>query len=217
MVAMPRTSLTRGSRRSESERTLSPRRRGPTKTLCPGGSSTTTRSGMITPLAPISRSAFNPSPDSDCCGNQLRAGSPMRIWVSGKVSSAMAMPPPAIARQGRCNRKRAHRSHPVGAWNRASGRASQRGRSMLRPKYESTAGRNVVASSTAMPTTSRPPMPTDRVSVMGVVVSAAKPTTTVIPDVTTAEPAVSIVRIAASTGDRPRFISSRNRVTMSSE
>ncbi len=71
--------------------------------------------------------------------------------------------------------------------------------------------------STELATTSRPPIPTERVSVIGVVVRAANPTTTVMPDVMTAEPAVSIVRIAASTGDRPRFISSRKRVTMRSE
>ena len=68
-----------------------------------------------------------------------------------------------------------------------------------------------------MSTTSNPPTPTDRVSDSGVHTSAAKPTTTVIPDVITADPAVSIVRTAASTGDSPRFSSSRNRVTMSSE
>ena len=52
------------------------------------------------------------------------------------------------------------------------------------------AGKNVVASSTATPTTTSPPTPTDRVSVSGVRISAANPTTTVTPEVTTAEPAV---------------------------
>src|SRR5438309_1190741 len=65
---------------------------------------------------------------------------------------------------------------------------------MLRPSTASRAGRNVVASSTAVSTTSSPPTPTDRVSDSGVHTSAAKPTTTVIPDVITADPAVSIER-----------------------
>src|SRR3989475_10598360 len=88
---------------------------------------------------------------------------------------------------------------------------------MLRPRTASTAGRNVVASSTATNTTNSPPTPTDRVSESGVVSSAAKPTTTVNPDVITADPAVSTVRTAASTGESPRFSSSRNRVTTSNE
>ena len=79
------------------------------------------------------------------------------------------------------------------------------------------AGRNVVDSRTAVATTSSPPMPTDRVSMSGVVMSAPNPTTTIRPDVMTAEPAVRMVRIAASTGESPRFSSSRKRVTMSSE
>ena len=99
----------------------------------------------------------------------------------------------------------------------ASIRASHRGRSMLRPSIASAAGKNVVASRTATATTISPPTPTERVSVSGVRISAANPTTTVSPEVTTAEPAVWIVRIAASPGDRPRFSSSRKRVTMSSE
>ena len=74
-----------------------------------------------------------------------------------------------------------------------------------------------MASSTAASTTSSPPTPTDRVSDSGVITKAAKPTTTVIPEVTTADPAVSMVRTAASTGDSPRFSSSRKRVTMRSE
>ena len=73
---------------------------------------------------------------------------------------------------------------------RASGRASHFGRSMLRPSIANAAGKNVVASSTATPTTTNPPTPTERVSVSGVRIRAAKPTTTVTPDVTTAEPAV---------------------------
>ena len=89
---------------------------------------------------------------------------------------------------------------------------------MFRPRKASVAGRNVVASSTATATTSIPPVPTDRVSVIGVVTTRPrKPTMTVMPDVTTADPAVSMVRAAASTGVRPRFSSSRKRVTMSSE
>src|SRR2546425_11484482 len=88
---------------------------------------------------------------------------------------------------------------------------------MLRPRTASTAGRNVVASRTATSTTNSPPTPTDRVSESGVVSSAAKPTTTVNPDVITADPAVSPVRTAASTGESPRFSSSPNRVTTSNE
>ena len=171
----------------------------------------------MTPLAPISRSACRPCPDSDSGGNQFVAGRPSRICVAGKVRSAIAAPPIATARHGRWPSQRAQRSHPVGAWNRASGRASHFGRSMLRPRIASAAGRNVVASSTATATTSSPPTPTERVSESGVVTSAAKPTTTVSPDVTTAEPAVSTVRSAASAGARPRFSSSRKRVTMRRE
>ena len=96
-------------------------------------------------------------------------------------------------------------------------RASHRGRSISRPRIASAAGKKVVASNTATATTISPPTPTERVSVSGVRISAAKPTTTVSPEVTTAEPAVWMVRTAASAGDRPRFSSSRNRVTMSSE
>ena len=88
---------------------------------------------------------------------------------------------------------------------------------MSRPRIASIAGRNVVASSTAVATTSSPPTPTDRVSTSGVVRSPANPTTTVSPDVTTAAPAVCTVRTAASSGESPRFSSSRNRVTTSSE
>ncbi len=72
-------------------------------------------------------------------------------------------------------------------------------------------------SRTATATTSSPPTPTERVSESGVVTSAANPTTTVSPEVITAEPAVSTVRMAASAGERPRLSSSRNRVTMRSE
>ena len=60
-------------------------------------------------------------------------------------------------------------------------------------------------------------MPTERVSESGVNTRAANPTTTVNPDVMTADPAVSTVRTAASAGERPRFSSSRKRVTMRSE
>src|SRR3989442_5137453 len=81
---------------------------------------------------------------------------------------------------------------------------------MLRPRTASTAGRNVVASRTATSTTNSPPTPTDRVSESGVVSSAAKPTTTVNPDVITADPAVSTVRPAAPTGESPRFSSPGN-------
>src|SRR2546427_12739606 len=88
---------------------------------------------------------------------------------------------------------------------------------MLRPRTASTAGRNVVANSTATNTTNSPPTPTERVSESGVVRSAANPTTTVKPDVITADPAVSTVRTAASTGESPRFSSPRNRVTTSHE
>ena len=216
-LTTPRTSRTRGSLRIESVRALSPGRRRADRADSPSGSCTTTRTGWITPLAPISRSASRPMPDSDSGGNQLVAGRPRRIWLRGKVSRAMAAPPTATARHGRWPSQRAQRSQPVGAWNRASGRASHLGRSMLRPRMARTAGRNVVASRTATPTTNSPPTPTERVSESGVVTSAANPTTTVSPDVTTAEPAVSTVRMAASTGERPRLSSSRNRVTMRSE
>ncbi len=89
---------------------------------------------------------------------------------------------------------------------------------MFRPRIASTAGRNVVESSTATATTSSPPVPTERVSVIDVVITKPRnPTSTVSPEVMTAEPAVSIVRTAASVGMSPRFSSSRNRVTMNSE
>src|SRR5881397_150772 len=193
MLATPRTSRTRGSFRSESVSALRPGRRRAASAASPSGSCTTTRIGWMTPLAPMSRSAASPCPDSDWGGNQLVAGRPRRICVRGKLSSAIATPPNATARQGRCPSQRAQRSQPVGAWNRASGRASHLGRSMFRPSTASSAGRNVVASSTATATTSSPPTPTERVSDNGVVTSAAKPTTTVSPDVITIETAGSAV------------------------
>src|SRR2546430_17310151 len=80
-----------------------------------------------------------------------------------------------------------------------------------------SAGRNVVASRTATATTNSPPTPTERVSESGVATRAANPTTTVSPDVITAEPAVSTVRMAAAAGDGPRVDSSRDRATMRSD
>ena len=133
------------------------------------------------------------------------------------MSSAIATAPKATARHGRWPSHRAQRSQPVGAWNLARGRASHLGRSMFRPRIANVAGRNVVASSTATSTTSRPPTPTERVSESGVVRRAENPTTTVSPEVITADPAVSMVRMAASAGESPRLSSSRNRVTMRRE
>jgi hypothetical protein len=75
----------------------------------------------------------------------------------------------------------------------------------------------VVESNTATLTTTSPPIPTLRVSTSGVSRRAAKPTTTVMPDVSTAAPAVLSVRRAASRRRSPRFNSSRNRVTIRSE
>ena len=60
-------------------------------------------------------------------------------------------------------------------------------------------------------------MPTLRVSISGVNSSAPNPTTTVRPDVITAEPAVTIVFTAASRRLSPWRSSSRNRVTTSRE
>ena len=74
-----------------------------------------------------------------------------------------------------------------------------------------------MANITATDTTSSPPIPTDRVSMMGVSRRVANPTITVRPLVMTARPAVSMVFTAASLALFPRFISSRNRVTMNSE
>src|SRR5256886_12047487 len=70
-LTTPRTSRTRGSLRIESVRALSPGRRRADRADSPSGSCTTTRTGWITPLAPISRSASRPMPDSDSGGNQL--------------------------------------------------------------------------------------------------------------------------------------------------
>ena len=75
----------------------------------------------------------------------------------------------------------------------------------------------MIESSTATATTMSPPMPTLRVSISGVKSSAPNPTTTVSPEVITADPAVTIVLTAASCRRSPRPSSSRNRVTTSSE
>jgi hypothetical protein len=82
---------------------------------------------------------------------------------------------------------------------------------------ESAAGSRVTESSTAAATTKRPPMAIERVSVIGVMRSPTNPSNTVSPLVTTARPAVTIVRSAASRELRPRLSSSLNRVTMSRE
>jgi hypothetical protein len=56
-----------------------------------------------------------------------------------------------------------------------------------------------------------------RVSTSGVKSSAPNPTATISPEVMTALPAVRKARSAASRRRSPRFSSSRNLVTMSSE
>ncbi len=88
---------------------------------------------------------------------------------------------------------------------------------MLRPSSASSAGSRVVDRSTAIATTTNPAIPTLRVSVSGISSSAAKPTTTVAPEVITALPAVRKVRTAASWARSPALSSSRKRVTTSSE
>jgi hypothetical protein len=55
-----------------------------------------------------------------------------------------------------------------------------------------------VESATATATTASPPIPTLCVSISGVSSSAANPTTTVMPEVRTAAPAVSRARAAAT-------------------
>jgi len=212
-----RTSRTRGSARSESESVRSPRSTVVSTAVCPAGASTTRRTGWITPATPIVVSVSTPLPASVSLGHQCRDGRPMRIQNTGAVRSAIASPPIVTARQGCRLSVRAQVSQMRGACHHASLRASQRGRSMLRPMMASRAGRSVVESSTATATTTRPPIPTLRVSTSGVNSKAAKPTTTVRPDVSTAPPAVKKVVTAASRRRLPRPSSSRNRVTTSSE
>ena len=135
-------------------------------------------------------SASTPLVDSVPEGNHPARGSPILICASGHVMAPSTTPPIRSARHGWCASQRAQRSQPVGAWYHVSRFASQRGRSIARPRRESTAGRNVTESKTATATTIVPPMPTERVSVVGMIKSDAKPTTTVRPLVTTARPAV---------------------------
>ncbi len=79
------------------------------------------------------------------------------------------------------------------------------------------AGRKVTDSATDVNTTMRPPSPTDRVSTIGTIISAATPTITVPPEVSTVCAAVRIVRSAAARRSAPASSSSRKRVTTSSE
>ena len=162
-------------------------------------------------------STLSPSPASVPAGHQWREGSPILIQNSGAVRTAIVTPPYTMARTGWPSRVRAHFSHTWGAWYQASRRASHFGRSISRPSTASRAGRRVTESSTATATTMRPPIPTLRVSIIGVNRRAPNPTTTVRPDVMTAVPAVIIVLTAASCRRRPWRSSSRNRVTTSSE
>src|SRR6266480_3122245 len=73
-LTTPRTSRTRGSLRIESVRALSPGRRRADRADSPSGSCTTTRTGWITPLAPISRSASRPMPEADLAEGKGQQG-----------------------------------------------------------------------------------------------------------------------------------------------
>jgi len=80
-----------------------------------------------------------------------------------------------------------------------------------------TAGRKLVAKSTATPTTTSPPTPMLRVSTSGVNSNPAKPTATESPEAATVTPAVVTVRAMASAFGAPRSSSSRKRVNTSNE
>src|SRR5260370_21809161 len=100
MLATPRTSFTRGSLPRASVRVLSPASLRGDRADSPEGSWTTTRTGEITPLAPIVRSWASPRPDSELGGNQLAAGSPHRVPASGAATQPTAPPPPATPPPG---------------------------------------------------------------------------------------------------------------------
>jgi hypothetical protein len=169
------------------------------------------------PATPIAESASSPSPASVPVGHQCLDGSPILMKKTGKVRIAITAPPYASARIGWRLSVRAHFSQICGAWYQVSRRASQRGRSISRPRMASRAGRRVIESITATATTMSPPIPTLRVSISGVSSSAPNPTNTVSPEVITARPAVARVLTAAICRRAPRASSSRNRVTTRSE
>ena len=174
--------------------------------------------GSNAPLDPMRSSMISaPIVDSVPSGNHPVAGRPIRMWVSGQVREPATTNPKVMAFHGCRESHRAQPSQAVGLWYQASRRASQLGQSIVRPRMARLAGRSVTASATATVTTNKPPIPTDLVSMIGVISRVANPTITVSPLVTTARPAVNIVLVAASFGLWPRFISSRNLVTISSE
>ncbi len=74
----------------------------------------------------------------------------------------------------------------------------------------------MTAQSTALSGTSMPPMPIERTNGTGSATRTARPIATVIPDSSTARPAVATVRAVASTRSAPARISSRKRDTTSS-
>src|SRR5260370_39153904 len=100
MLATPRTSFTRGSLPRASVRVLSPASLRGDRADSPEGSWTTTRTGEITPLAPIVRSSASPRPDSELGGHQLAAGRPNRIPGTGAARQPTATPPTAPRRHG---------------------------------------------------------------------------------------------------------------------
>src|SRR5260370_41412560 len=104
MLATPRTSFTRGSLPRASVRVLSPATLRRDRADSPEGSWTTTRTGEITPLAPIVRSWATPRPDSELGGHQLAAGSPNPVPASGAARQPTGPPPTATAPQGRLAR-----------------------------------------------------------------------------------------------------------------
>ena len=91
-----------------------------------------------------------------------------------------------------------------------------RGHSIRLPAFDSTTGSNVMATATLTAGMSRPANPMLRRNGTGSTTSARRPMATVMPEATTALPAVAIARTTASSPSAPRAFSSRHRVTMSS-
>ena len=111
---------------------------------------------------------------------------------------------------------------PSGAINRAPTRLRSLGRrtgnAFTRvPIMARTAGNKVIAASTAIKTTSTPPMPTERNIVIRKKTRPRRPIDTVRPEKVTARPAVAMVMATASSTLRPWVSSSRKRLTINSE
>ncbi len=85
-----------------------------------------------------------------------------------------------------------------------------------RPSSASIAGRNVIAAHTETSGISRPPMPIERITGIGISTIDTSPMATVDPDTITARPACVIVSTRAVSVSAPCRSSSRKRKIMSS-